>query len=454
MKMRLTTLLATLSLVAMISSCTSKKSGEDLETGEGDAAAATSGDVNLDPAAAGAGGSDAIASDQLGEDTLGGNAAPVPATTDLGGDSLADAPLDTTAPVDLGTPPADSTASATPPAAVDPTPATITEAPSTPAETSIAAAPNTTDLDKKEDSAPKKSSSLQKIAAQPWKVGKNWINTVYFARPGDSLESISQNIYGENKLAELKKANPSYKSRDVKPGDKVYYSSPKRATDNEKLLTYFEDNGIAAKTYTTVEGDNIRKLSKKLLGYPEAWKEVWASNSVESKSVVDAGVEIKYWDQTPMAGAATAKVGTDVATNMQPPAEMQPPPMPPTQAAPPPPVEATAPPPPPIEAAAPPPPPPQQELPPPPPPVEAAAPPPPPPPPMDNQPPKPPVAAAKTQETGATQEGLIPGVDADTTTIGIAAIVGALALVSLMIMRKKKRQRELEQAINETQVGT
>lgn len=440
MKMKLTTLIAILGLVTTLASCTSKTSGGDIEAGEGDIAS-DAGEAPLD-----AGTGDTLSSDQLGEDSLSAGideSAPPAAAAEPSTDGLTDAPLDATASTEIQSP--EPTAITEPP----PADTSITEAPPTPSDTTIGATSNTTDLDSKEE-APKKSTPLQKVASQPWKVGKRWINTVYFARPGDSLESISQTIYGSDKTDQLKSANPTYKVRDVKPGDKVYYNSPLRADDSAKVITYFEDNGATPKTYTTQEGDNIRTVSKKFLGYPEAWKEVWASNSVDSKGDVAAGNEIKYWDMAPSAVGSTAK-SSDVAVNtskesLAPPPEFPPPP--PMETAPPP--MAEMPPPPPMETA-PPPPPPSGEMPPPPP-MEAAA--PPPPPPMDETAPPPKQVMRKGDDMPAAHEGLIPGMDEDTTTAVGAGAVAALALAGWMIIRKKKRQRELEQAINETQVGT
>ena len=51
---------------------------------------------------------------------------------------------------------------------------------------------------------PKVSVPLQKMATAPWQVGKTWFNTVYFARPGDSLSSISTKIYGDERIKKRK----------------------------------------------------------------------------------------------------------------------------------------------------------------------------------------------------------------------------------------------------------
>lgn len=293
----------------------------------------------------------------------------------------------------------------------------------------------------------KPSAPLQKIATEPWKVGKTWFNAVYFARPGDSLASISQMIYGADKTKEIKKGNPLFNSRDVRPGDKVYYNSPNRPSDSATLLTYYEDNGMAPEVYVAKPGDNIRKIAKNLLGYEGAWKEVWASNSVDSKGALPEGTELRFWK-----GGAVAAVGTP-----SPPAE---PPMQPELAAAPamPPPEIPAPPmnepmPPPSQA--------QMDIPPPPPMQEPMADIPPPPPPdmpaAEQMPPPPPVQAMNPppSEGEPIEEGMEGESGQDMTmALGVVGLAAA-GLAVLIVMRKKRKQKELDmQAMENTHVGT
>lgn len=293
----------------------------------------------------------------------------------------------------------------------------------------------TTDLDE----APKPAvRSLQKVATTPWKIGKKWVNAIYFARPGDSLSSISQTIYGDDRTSELRKINPTYNSRDVKPGDKVYYASMVRPDDAEQILTFFEEKNIPPKTYTAKAGDNIRRVSKDLLGYPEAWKEVWAYNAVDSKQEIDEGTELRYWD-TNMASS----MPTSDQAPQQPMAETAPPPMP--EAAPPqepmPVANNDFPPPPdfpPADGGTA-----TADLPPPPPPPDI---PPPPPPPMDIPPPPPPPAVAQVDDGS----GAAAADDQLMIMAGGGVVVVALLL---MLIRRKRKQKELEQALGETHVG-
>jgi len=434
-------LLIAISSFLVSTGCTSKDSKDDSSevTAAGDGEEGLENiaeDKNTDAATEQAVSENAT-SETLSEDALSENKpAETPAET-APTDSLAQAnPQENTLPPAEAVPPQDTLAQSQP--------AQVTEAPppvETPAQDSSVA----------QAEKPKVSVPLKKMESTPWQVGSKWVNTLYFARPGDSLASISKKIYSsEDRVDELKKINPTFNSRDVRPGDKVYYNSPHRADDSSKVITYYEDNGIAPKTYTAKAGDNMRTISKSLLGYKDAWKEVWASNAVESKSALDEGTEIKYWEAAEMASsapseptqeAATGSVASNNINNLPPPPDANMPPPPPADA-------GSLPPPPPDMAANNPPP--DMNAPPPPAPDAAANMPPPPPPEMA---PPPPVAAAEPTPAPAAEEG-IAGMDQDMMlALGLGA-VGLILVVSMFIRNKKRRQREFEQAMSETQVGT
>jgi hypothetical protein len=137
---------------------------------------------------------------------------------------------------------------------------------------------------------------VKKVASAPFDKNGSLVNGIYIAREGDSIESISEKIYGSSDRSEdLLSINTTLR-RGVDPGDKIYYNSPKRPADRSQLLTYYEDMGIPSQSYVTQPGDNIRTVSKSLLGFNGAWKEVWATNpDVESKGEVAEGIELRYW---------------------------------------------------------------------------------------------------------------------------------------------------------------
>jgi hypothetical protein len=445
-------LFACLGLVFQLSGCTSKDSKDDGEAMAVDAATADSAEVekveggeNLDITAddsAGSLSSDALPEDALGEAptataadpmaTADSKSAPAGDVGSVDSPPIADLPADTLGQSSL---PADSVVESTPP---------VVE--SAPMKESSASSSASSEEPKKEV---KPVASYRKVEATPWKEGGKTLNTVYVSRDGDSWGSVSQMIYGSEKASELKKMNPAIKSRKLKPGDKVYYNSPHRPDDEAKVLTYYEDNGMAPEVYIAKSGDNLKGVAKELFGTDQAWKELYATNDFESKSNLDEGTQIRYWKSAPKPAATAVASAT---TN--PGSEMAPPPAPGAEMAPPPPTNAAAgemPPPPPSPNGdmAPPPPPPDMAMnevapPPPPPAVEAAPPPPPPPPAM--VPPAPPQKAAHAEAASGN-----PLDDDQTQMLAAGAIV--FVGLALFIMLRRRRRRELEQAIQDTQVG-
>jgi hypothetical protein len=239
-------------------------------------------------------------------------------------------------------------------------------------------------------------------------------------------------IYGNaDKAKDLKKANNGKK---VKPSEKIYYNSPQRPNDETKIATYYEDMGMMPEVYVSKEGDNLKKVSKELLGYDNAWKEVWALNGVESKAKLPAGTELRYWKGAPAAPAPKTELAKNEMPPPSPPNEMPPPPPPP----PPMPDQSVA-----ANTA--------NQLPPPPPPMPNDMPPPPPPPPAEavNPPPPPPPAkkAAAKKEASA-----VAGLDQDTMMMLGGAGIVAIGLASIIIIRKR-RQKEMQAAFGNTQVG-
>lgn len=471
---RLVLVVFAMGVAVHFSGCTSGSEQNDVEAiqdveGSETESQAAAGDDGTTPTDAPAG-DDALLSESFPEDALGSSAAtdgaetpsdPAATVDDLSLDPGADTAL-------LDAPAAD--ASSTEPA-LDLPPAMAEETPPTPTidESSMAPAEDLSQIASTEvpsepapeEPAPAKPNiPLQKIASAPWQYKGKWVNGVYFARPGDSLSSISQLVYGESRVSELKKINPTYSGRGPKPGEKVYYVSSKRPDDSSKVMTWHEESGQAPQIYVAKAGDNIRTVSKDLLGYDGAWKEVWSSNlMVESKGKLDEGTELHYW---PTVAAAPPAPTPDMSQQAS--AEQLPPPAPDMAMPPPPAPDANALPPPPAPDMAasgelPPPDMGSSELPPPPPPMEdpmqqqANNDLPPPPPPMDMAPPPPPppVDVAESSEPAAATPGAM---DEDTMmALGTAAIAAA-GIAGLMVVRRRRKQRELESQFGDsTHVG-
>lgn len=152
---------------------------------------------------------------------------------------------------------------------------------------------------------------VKKIKTEAFSVGGTNLNRVYIARGGDTAASISTKIYGDNsKQSDLKRWNSWLANREPKTGDKIYYRSPSNPQD-QMMLTFYEDVGAQPSIYTSQAGDNIRQVSKNLLGENDSWKEVWATNmDVESKGDIPGGLSLRYWP-------GNVQIPTNLAMNSQ-----------------------------------------------------------------------------------------------------------------------------------------
>ena len=168
---------------------------------------------------------------------------------------------------------------------------------------------------------------VKKIAQEAFRKNGYLVNAVYIARPGDTVESVSQKIFGSTQgAADILAINPNL-HKGVKTGDKLYYNSPSRGNDASRLLFYYEEIGLQPETYISKEGDNIRKISQQLLGDEHSWKEVWATNfQVNSKWRIPAGLSLRYW--TGVSGfvpAPAANLALQETPKSLPPQEQSPP---------------------------------------------------------------------------------------------------------------------------------
>jgi hypothetical protein len=308
------------------------------------------------------------------------------------------------------------------------------------------------------------SAPLQKVPVSPWRQGGVLYNSVYFAKPSETLKSISKKIYGDSsKVSELRKGNGIFASRGVLPGDKVYYSSPTRPMDDSRVMSYYEEKGLIPQVYIAQEGDRLRPVSEKLLGYSAGWKEIWSSNNFDSKSDLAAGTEIRYFKEDGGTASSTQVLAGNGGSQFD--SQQLPPPTPtelppPTAMAeneftpPPPPQDIQQPPPPELATA---------DIAPPPPPVDI----PPPPPPGDIPPP--PSKASLDQEAGPRGQdmagnGVSNGVSMENNMdnhlmapfyedpmVALAIAAGGLLLLGVIMIsaRKRRHQKELEQALSQ-----
>ncbi len=405
--------------------------------------------VNTDPSI----NADIAATPPLDETAIGTDIAA--SSVEASSAGLTETPVMETPPVDIAQnePPLDS--SLTPEttmggAVTEMNTAGITETPITETPTEVSSAVEIPAGETKEASVKPVASGnvLKKISETvPYKHGDGFVNTVYIARPKEKLDDISRAIYGMDKSKELKSINSFLKNKAPKGGDKIYYVSPNRPTDSSRMISFYEDTGMMASTYVSEKGEKLSKISKKLLGYDNAWKEIWTTNDLASKTKLAAGESIRYWrpvDQMPSTPTLALNDGPakiiDSANQL------------PEQV---PPAQEMAPPPPQAQELPPPPPPPadmnqqvaQQELPPPP--AEEFAPPP-------QEVAAAPVAPTNNgghnmEEEPAAEEGAM---NSDTMTMMgvVAVLVAALALV---LVRRNKKKKEADLAsIERNHVGT
>lgn len=447
---KIVALLLSVFLAAHLTACTSSDSVEESDSLGGDETTASvdgelekvEGEAPSDVAASDGAADPGFLDEQLPEDALGESttdqAANTPPPADTGTTSSEpelslDEPLAEAPATDVASqPPADDGLSTPPPLE---SPVSSTETLSEPSNTDIAGVGGSEATPTEE--APKPMPSYRKAETVPFKRSGVLLNAIYVSRPGDSFKSVAKMIYGdEAKQKELKKVNPALGS--LKTGDKVYYNSPTRPADDQKIASYYEDMGMAPEVYVSKEGDDLKVVSKDILGFPGAWKELYALNSVESKGTLDAGTELRYWKSPPpMPEMPTNQMSppAEVAMNTPPP-EMN---------------EAAAPP---AMPDMPPPPPPVADMPPPPPPPVAEAAPPPPPPDMPPPPPPEPVAPPPPKKMPNTNIGAVEGMDNDMMmTLGAAGIL-LIGVASIVVVRKRRQQREMAAAFNDTQVGT
>ena len=178
-----------------------------------------------------------------------------------------------------------------------------------------------------EESPVRKWIPVKKVKTEPFRRGNLLANAIYIVRDGDSLASISEKIYGSDRSEDLLAINPHFRGKGIKIGDKVYYNSPLRPDDSGQIMNFYEERGLAPQVYISQAGDNIRQVSKKLLGHSRSWMEVYAINAVDSKGELEPGVELRYWSDsvaevplTPLVQEAPQEV-----VNQEPPVAEEPP---------------------------------------------------------------------------------------------------------------------------------
>ena len=266
---------------------------------------------------------------------------------------------------------------------------------------------------------------VKKIKDTPYQAAGQNINAVYIAREGDTLKSVATKL-GLADSSVLKSVNTTLKNK-LKVGSKVYYQSPQRPDDATRMLTYYEDMGLAPEIYVSQAGDNIRPVSKQLLGHEDSWKEVWATNlDVQSKNEIPEGTQLKYWRGTegaalPPVAQAPPSPSEDGGNSLEAPPSQN---MAGNTIPPPPPSDEGFPPPPPSDESL------NEDFPPPPSTATVEPPAPPPPPPRLNT---------------KSEDGFGMGDDPNQTmALAVGAVLILAALLLLIMIRKKRARRDVD----------
>lgn len=168
--------------------------------------------------------------------------------------------------------------------------------------------------------APVSTAPYQKVKDAPFQVAGVTLNRVYLARPKDNLKSVSKKLYGDSAHTKKLLTWNSMLKRGVRPGDKIYYASAK-SPDDAHMMNFYEEAGVPLQTYVSKDGESLQPVAKNLLGFKDAWKEVWATNpQVASKTSLPAGTELRYWnDAVPAVPAPEAVQASTAAEPAAPP---------------------------------------------------------------------------------------------------------------------------------------
>lgn len=130
--------------------------------------------------------------------------------------------------------------------------------------------------------------------------GKIPLNAAYIVRQGDSLSAISEKIYGnQSEIEALRSFNPHLK-KVLEVGDIIYYNSPERPLDKDRIVFYYEGKKLFPQVYRLKPGESLKKVAKKLLGHEESWKELWATHpNLTTRDIANKTSYLRYWHTEP-----------------------------------------------------------------------------------------------------------------------------------------------------------
>lgn len=111
------------------------------------------------------------------------------------------------------------------------------------------------------------------------------LNRFYFVRKGDSSKKLSKLFYGDTSHS---KKLRSWNGAGWLPGNMVFYSSPQDPSDT-RMISYYQENQVAAEEYKARKGDSLSSIARKKLGHTRSWKEIAVVNGIVSPNALEAG---------------------------------------------------------------------------------------------------------------------------------------------------------------------
>lgn len=126
----------------------------------------------------------------------------------------------------------------------------------------------------------------------------------YYIRPGDTIASIAQKIYGnKSKWRELASENNIVNPNRIYSGDVLYY------TLDDASKNFADSYESAPKSSVTVQaGDTLSQIAAKVYGNESEWRTLWKENpQIHNPDVISAGMVVSFRD---FSGVRTAAYTT------------------------------------------------------------------------------------------------------------------------------------------------
>lgn len=117
----------------------------------------------------------------------------------------------------------------------------------------------------------------------------HWLNAYYFVTAeSETWETLSIKFYNTtDKATLLQRWNDG---QTLKVGSPVYYNSPFRPTDRDKVLSFADDFGQAPLEHKVQAGDTLSKMAVTLWGNAQAWPAIAAANpNITHPDVIHVG---------------------------------------------------------------------------------------------------------------------------------------------------------------------